>query len=171
MGFSGFPGAATGYGDGRAVDSFAYLDDELIDAKLVDELRDNPLLLIPAKKRQQLLDEKLRGKPFDASDYIRFGDLGHKNKQIFEALLVAYKGDYLKVLRHVQVERFYIARRYRNAAVTVEPQLAVDARRPAADDGSLAGRAAAGAAVDCRCSNTRASWSTPTAASSSTPTS
>lgn len=127
MGFSGFPGAAAGYGDGRPVDSFAYLDDELIDAKLVDELRDNPLLLIPAKRRQQILDEKLRGKSFDASDYIRFGDLGHKNKQIFEALLVAYKGDYLKVLRHVQVERFYIARRYRNAAVTVEPQLAVDA--------------------------------------------
>src|SRR5439155_3679222 len=62
------------------------------------------------------------------SDYIRYGDLGHKNKQIFEALLVAYKGDYLKVMRHVQVERFYFSRRYRMGAVTVEPQLAVDAR-------------------------------------------
>jgi predicted Ser/Thr protein kinase len=119
--------------------SFAYLDDELVDAKLVDELRDNPLLLVPAKRRQELIDEKLRGKSFVASDYIRFGDLGHKNKQIFEALLVAYKGDYLKVLRHVQVERFYFSRRYRVGAVTVEPQLAVDARaRQLTMDRSLA---------------------------------
>jgi predicted Ser/Thr protein kinase len=122
----GFPGA--GYGDGRTVETYAYLDDDMIDAKLVDELRDNPLLLIPAKRRQQLIDEKVHDKKFVPSDYIRFGDLGHKNKQIFEALLVAYKGDYLKVLRHIQVERFYISRRYRQAAVTVEPQLAVDAQ-------------------------------------------
>lgn len=140
MGFSGggFPGAGAGYG-GERPDTFAYLDDELIDAKLVDELRDNPLLLIPRKRREQLLDDKLRGESFVASDYIRFGDLGHKNKQIFEALLVAYKGDYLKVMRHVQVERFYIARRYRQAAVTVEPQLAVDAQaRQLTMDRSLA---------------------------------
>src|SRR5581483_5646151 len=44
IGFSG-----GGY-DGGAEGSFAYLDDELIDAKLVDELRDHPLLLIPGKK-------------------------------------------------------------------------------------------------------------------------
>lgn len=140
MGFGGggFPGTGAGYGE-RAENTFAYLDDELIDAKLVDELRDNPLLLIPQKKRHALLDEKLRGKKFTASDYIRFGELGHKNKQIFEALLVAYKGDYLKVLRHIQVERFYIARRYRQAAVTVEPQLAVDAQaRQLTMDRSLA---------------------------------
>jgi predicted Ser/Thr protein kinase len=122
-----------GYGRGEdgtpgAASSFAYLDDELIDAKLVDELKDNPLLLVPAKKRQEMLDEKLSDKTFVQSDYLRFGDLGHKNKQIFEALLVAYKGDYLKVLRHIQVERFYLSRRYRMGCVTIEPQLAVDAR-------------------------------------------
>lgn len=128
LGFGGgFPTGAPGSYEGRG-DTFAYLDEDMVDAKLVDELRDNPLLLIPPKRRQQILDEKLRGKQFTSSDYIRYGDLGHKNKQIFEALLVAYKGDYLKVLRHVQVERFYIARRYRQAAVTVEPQLAVDAQ-------------------------------------------
>ncbi|HWE30549.1 MAG TPA: serine protein kinase PrkA [Polyangia bacterium] len=129
LGFGGgFPaGTVAGGYEGRG-DTFAYLDEDMVDAKLVDELRDNPLLLIPSKRRQQILDEKLRGREFVSSDYIRFGDLGHKNKQIFEALLVAYKGDYLKVLRHVQVERFYIARRYRQAAVTVEPQLAVDAQ-------------------------------------------
>jgi predicted Ser/Thr protein kinase len=122
-----------GYGrgyDGQSGhgDSYAYLDEELIDSKLVDELKDNPLLLIPAKRRQELLDERLPGPDKVQADYIRYGDLGHKNKQIFEALLVANKGDYLKVLRHVQVERFYLSRRYRMGAVTIEPQLAVDAR-------------------------------------------
>jgi serine protein kinase len=120
-------GFGGGY-DGAPGGSFAYLDDELIDARLVDELRDNPLLLLPAKKRQEIFDERLSDLPFIVSDYVRYGDLGHKNKQVFEALLVAYKGDYLKVMRHVQVERFYLSRRYRMGVVTVEPQLAVDAR-------------------------------------------
>src|SRR5262249_12371770 len=79
-----------GYGrgeyEGGPSSSYAYLEDELIDAKLVDELRDNPLLLIPQKRRQEILDEKL-GREFVQSDYLRFGDLGHKNKQIFESLL------------------------------------------------------------------------------------
>src|SRR5204862_3059454 len=69
-----------------------------------------------------------RTREFVPSDYILFGELGHKNRQIFEALLAKYRGDYVKVLRHVQVERFYVQRRYREAVVTVEPQLAVDAR-------------------------------------------
>ena len=56
------------------------------------------------------------------------GDLSHRNRQIFEALLSSYHGDIAKVLRHVQVERFFVSRRYRQAVATVEPQLAVDAR-------------------------------------------
>jgi predicted Ser/Thr protein kinase len=126
FGGAGYDGTPHGQGDGADA-SYAYLDDDMIDAKLVDELRDHPLFLIPPKRRQVLLDEKLTDKAFVQSDYIRFGQLGHKNQQIFQALLVAYKGDYLKVLRHVQVERFYLSRRYRNGTVTVEPQLAVDA--------------------------------------------
>ena len=46
---------------------------------------------------------------------------------IFEALLTAYRGDLKKVLQHVQVERFYVSKRYRTAAVTIEPQMHVDA--------------------------------------------
>ena len=56
------------------------------------------------------------------------GDLSHRNRQIFEALLSSYHGDIAKVLRHVQVERFFVSRRYRQAVATVEPQMAVDAR-------------------------------------------
>ncbi|MSP59434.1 MAG: serine protein kinase PrkA [Myxococcales bacterium] len=130
-----------GFG-GEAADapggSYAYLDDELIDARLTDELRDHPALLLPQRTRAALLADA-PASAYIPSEYILHGDLGHKNKQVFEALLGAYKGDYLKVLRHVQVERFYLSRRYRAGAVTVEPQLAVDARsRQLTMDRSLA---------------------------------
>ncbi|MEM6962655.1 MAG: serine protein kinase PrkA, partial [Myxococcota bacterium] len=55
------------------------------------------------------------------------GELGQKNRMIFEALLTAYRGDLNRVLAHVQVERYYVSRRYRQAAVTIGPQMAVDA--------------------------------------------
>lgn len=122
----GFGGQGGGYDHG---DTYAYLTDEQIDAKLTDELRDHPLFLIPARRRREILRERLGGREdFVLSDYILYGELGHKNRQIYEALLAKYRGDYLKVLRHVQVERFYIQRRYREGFVTIEPQLHVDAR-------------------------------------------
>lgn len=126
IGFGSAGGVGAYEGAPRA-DTFAYLTDEQIDAKLVDELRDHPLLLIPPKRRREILAEKLPPE-FTPSDYILYGELGHKNRQIYEALLARYRGDYLKVLRHVQVERFYVQRRYREGVVTVEPQLHVDAR-------------------------------------------
>ena len=125
IGFSGHAGP----GDASPQDTFAYLDDDLIDARLVDELRDNPLYLLPREERAKLAALAQEKDPtFIVPDALLHGALNHKNKQIFEALLLAYKGDYLKVLRHVQVERFYLARRYREGLVTVEPQLAVDAQ-------------------------------------------
>ncbi len=111
--------------------TFAYLSDEQIDAKLVDELRDHPLLLIPVKRRAEIIRERLvasGAQDYVPSDYILHGELSHKNRQIYEALLSSYRGDFLKVLRHVQIERFYVEPRYREAAVTVEPQMHVDAR-------------------------------------------
>jgi predicted Ser/Thr protein kinase len=115
--------------EGSARDTYAYLTDEQIAAKLADELRDHPLFLVPPRRRREILAERLSRRPdFVPSDYVLYGELGHKNRQIYEALLAKYRGDYMKVLRHVQVERFYVQRRYREAVVTVEPQLAVDAR-------------------------------------------
>ncbi|MBC7172244.1 MAG: serine protein kinase PrkA, partial [Polyangiaceae bacterium] len=55
------------------------------------------------------------------------GALSHKNRQIFEALLTAYRGELSRVLAHVQVERSYVSKRYRQGAVTIGPQMAVDA--------------------------------------------
>ncbi|MBI4508878.1 MAG: serine protein kinase PrkA [Deltaproteobacteria bacterium] len=123
----GFGGSGAGYDGASRGDTYAYLSDDQVDAKLVDELRDHPLLLIPSKRRREILAER-PGDGFVPADYILYGELGHKNRQIFEALLAKYRGDFLKVLRHVQVERFYIQRRYREGVVTIEPQLHVDAR-------------------------------------------
>lgn len=124
IGFSGTQG------DGHARgDTYAYLPEDLIDAKLSDELRDHPLFLLPKPERRQLIETVLDvdDDDFVVSDYLNYGRLSHKNKTIYEALLSSYRGDFLKVMRHVQVERFYVEHRYREGFVTVEPQLSVDA--------------------------------------------
>jgi predicted Ser/Thr protein kinase len=123
-------------------ETYAYLEDELIESKIADEMRDHPLLLVPRAKRRELIESRLGAEikaGFRPADYLLRGDLSHRNRQIFEALLSSYHGDLAKVLRHVQVERFFVSRRYRQAAATVEPQLAVDARsRQLTMDRSLA---------------------------------
>jgi serine protein kinase len=127
IGFGGGPAAEVV----NSADSYAYLEDELIEAKIVDELRDHPILLLPRDKRRALIDERLSEAlraGFAPSQQLVLGDLSHRNRQIFEALLSSYHGDISKVLRHIQVERFFVSRRYRQAVATVEPQLAVDAR-------------------------------------------
>jgi serine protein kinase len=124
----GFGGTREGVSD---AESYAYLDDDLIDAKISDELRDHPLLLLPRDRRRDLITshlEKEMAGGFRPSRHLFDGDLSHRNRQIFEALLSAYHGDLWRVLRHVQVERFFISRRYRQAVATVEPQMAVDVR-------------------------------------------
>jgi serine protein kinase len=128
-------------------ESYAYLPDDVIDARLGDELRDHPLLLVPSDERQKLIDRIVAGSSgaasgsatgassgdgatgasFNVSDYLRQGSLSPKNRAIYDALLASYHGDYLQVVRHVRVERFEISHRYRTGWVTVEPQLSVDA--------------------------------------------
>jgi predicted Ser/Thr protein kinase len=127
----GFGGAAEGMHD--SLESFAYLPDDVVDARLGDELRDHPLLLVPNEERQRLIDKVVAAEPvdkkaaFNVSDYLRQGALSPKNRAIYDALLASYHGDYIQVLRHVRIERFEISHRYRTGWVTVEPQLSVDA--------------------------------------------
>lgn len=135
-------GGGGGLDGGSASDTYAYLEDDLVESKIVDELRDHPILVLPRAKRRELIEERLQdaiGAGFRPAFQLVAGDLSQRNRQIFEALLSSYHGDLGKVLRHVQVERFYISRRYRQAVATVEPQLAVDARsRQLTMDRSLA---------------------------------
>jgi predicted Ser/Thr protein kinase len=109
--------------------SYAHLPDASIDLRIGSELRESPLLLLPTEERKRLLlDTFARAGENDAPPTsLLDGALGAKNRQIFEALLTAYRGDLAKVLAHVRVERFFLSQRYRQGAVTVGPQMAVDA--------------------------------------------
>src|SRR6202142_2321579 len=109
--------------------SYAHLSDEEVDAKLLVEVRDHPLFLIPIADRLKLLEAgyKRVGAAEPPNDWIVRGQLSHKSQQVFEALLSSYDGSYAEVLKHVQVERYFVSRRYRVGAVTIGPQLSVDA--------------------------------------------
>ncbi|HSN83676.1 MAG TPA: serine protein kinase PrkA [Polyangiales bacterium] len=110
-------------------DSFAHLPEERIIAKLQSSVREHPLLLLPRDVRQQLITSAYEqaGVAEAAPDWVWAGQLARKNQQIFQALLTAYRGDLDRVLAHIQVERFYISRRYRVGAATIGPQMSVDA--------------------------------------------
>lgn len=110
-------------------DSFAHLPDERIIAKLDSSVREHPLLLLPRDVRQRLIARIYddAGVSEAAPDWVWNGQLGRKNQQIFQALLTAYRGDIERVLAHIQIERFNISRRYRVGAVTIGPQMSVDA--------------------------------------------
>lgn len=131
-------GGGLGFGpraESGELSSFAHLEGEALDARLSCPMKDHPLLLVPKEERRKLLEERCRPTAregaretdFVLSDYLLDGELCHTCRQVNDALLASYQGDWLKVLRHVQVERFYVSARYQQAAVTVEPQLSVDA--------------------------------------------
>ncbi|HEY3451185.1 MAG TPA: serine protein kinase PrkA [Myxococcales bacterium] len=126
-------GGALGFrekGDSKDLLSYAHLEGDALDARLSCELKDHPVFLVPRSERKALLETHLKEKglgDFGLSHYVLEGNLCQKCRQVFDALLASYHGDYLKVLRHVQVERFYVDRRYQQAVVTVEPQMSVDA--------------------------------------------
>jgi serine protein kinase len=126
----GKPGLGLGGSSGARDDdysSFAKLPDSDIAARISCELRDHPLFLLPHAQRTNFLGEMKFPEGFTLSEYIQKGDLSQKSKKIFEALLRSYMGDFRKVMRHIQVERFYFSKRYRDGVVTVEPQMHVDA--------------------------------------------
>lgn len=106
--------------------SYAHFPDDDLETKLVVEVRDHPLFLIPAAQRRELLSRVL-GANVSVPRWLTHGTLCHKNQQIFSALLTSYDGSLREVLRHIQVERFFLSRRYRVGAVTLGPELSVDA--------------------------------------------
>ena len=112
--------------------TYAHLEPDQVDLRLSCEMRDHPLFLVPPAERKNWLNSQpavraQSSSDFVLSNYVGDGELCNKCRQIYVALLAAYHGDYLKMLRHVQIERFHISRRYQIGTVTVEPQLSVDA--------------------------------------------
>ncbi len=113
--------------------TYANLPDDEVAARIPCEMKDHPLLVIPQEHRRDFL-EKLMGvkniHPIWDSlpSYLTRGDLCHRCKQIFDALLISNSGDFRKILMNVQIERLYFSRRYRKSLVTIEPQMHVDAQ-------------------------------------------
>jgi predicted Ser/Thr protein kinase len=134
IGFGEKGGQAVPGGQGGELASYAHLDIENIEVRLQCEMRDHPLFVIPREERKKLIDQALKDRKDEPGfrdyilpDHILEGELCHKCRRIFTALMAVSHGDYLKVLRHLQVERFYISRRYQTGTMTVEPQMSVDA--------------------------------------------
>ncbi len=108
--------------------SYAFLDEDEVDSKIQTAMKDHPLYLLPKRQRRELLRGLLAGaQDFHLSETLADGDLSPMNRLIFDNLLVAYNGDLQRVWQHVQVERFFLSRRFRRGMVTVEPQMQVDA--------------------------------------------
>ncbi len=112
--------------------SYAQLEDKDISAILTSELKDHPLLLIPKEVRKDLIHSAFNENPEKLEEieksYLVRGDLSKRNRMIYDALLKNYKGKHEEVLKHIRVERYTISRRYSRSAVTIEPQLHVDAK-------------------------------------------
>jgi len=125
---------AIGFGGRRASarpddGTYAHLSDEEIDARLQVEIRDHPLFLIPLDQRAGLLERLFAAASAREAPphWVLRGNLSHKSRQVYDTLLASYDGALDEVLRHVQVERYFISRRYRVGAVTIGPELSVDA--------------------------------------------
>jgi serine protein kinase len=118
--------------DADSSETYAFLDQKDISAKFHCELRDSPIFLIPREHRGAIIEEAIQNcteehRPKFLYEFFIEGDLCQKCRRIYDSLLLAYKGDWKKVLRHIQVERFYLSKRYRVGAVSIEPQGNIDA--------------------------------------------
>lgn len=121
----GFSGPKSGAQGG----TYAHLGDDQIDARLFVEVRDHPLFLLPRGAREELVSSLYAraGIKHPPPRWLTHGDLCQKSRRIFDALLASYGGSLEEVLRHIQVERYFVSRRYRVGAVTLGPQLSIDA--------------------------------------------
>ncbi|MGH9361867.1 MAG: AAA family ATPase, partial [Thermoanaerobaculia bacterium] len=112
--------------------SLADLDEREIGVRIACEMRDPPIFLVPRARRKQLIEEAIEScdlprRPDFNYEFFADGDLCQKCRRIYDNLLNSYRGDWEKLIRHVQVERYSISKRYRTGAVSIEPQVNVDA--------------------------------------------
>ena len=145
--------------------SFAYLPDDAIDARLGDELRDHPLLLIPLDERQKLIDKLLGGTnvqrqrlPAPAARCRR------RTARSTTRCSRATRATTSRCCATSAIERFEISHRYRTGWVTVEPQLSVDATRAPDHRGPHARARCRRRCSRSRCTSTAARSSARTAA-------
>ncbi len=117
----------------QRTDTYAYLDTKDTSCRIPCELRDPPIFLIPREERQAFIDRALADHPDRERvaslnyEYFLGGDLSPKSKRIYDSLMTGYHGDWKQVVKHVQVQRYFISSRYRTGAISIEPQGNVDA--------------------------------------------
>ena len=113
--------------------SFAHLPADRLEARIPCDAADSPLLLIPRERRLAFLKELMANaseedrRRFVPTRFVDDGDLCPRCRMICDALIEEYRGDMAAVLRHVQVRRTFISRRYRRGAVVISPQDTPDA--------------------------------------------
>ena len=123
-------GFVTARSAGPERQTYAYLEPTEMTSRIPCELRDNPIFLIPREERAFVLREAFRHaglRPERVPEHALEGDLCQKCREIFDTLFTTYRGDWLRVVQHVQVERFFFSKRYRTGAISIEPQRNVDA--------------------------------------------
>lgn len=130
-------GKRMGFGENSAesgpLSTFAYLSAEDISFRLACDMNDSPLLLISPRRRRAFLEEILKDAPEEERSRFLFtrrvleDDLCPRCRAVFDALHDEYGGDVEKVLRHVQVKRLHVSRKYQRAAAVISPQETPDA--------------------------------------------
>jgi len=103
--------------------TLAFTNPEDITFKLPCGMKDNPILLIPKVERAALL--KHLGLP--ENHHLYSAELSQKSHEIFKQLVVSYEGDWHKIIRHVQVERFYFSKLFRKGLISIDAGGNVDA--------------------------------------------
>jgi len=105
-------------------DSYAFISPDDITFKLPCPMKDNPLLLIPNPERAQLLKSfGLKKLPH----HLMHGELCQKCHEIYTQLSMSYEGDWRQIMKHIQVERFYLSKRFRKGLISIDPQQTPDA--------------------------------------------
>lgn len=127
------------------LDSLAVVDERLVSSRVPSELKDPPFFLIPRDLRRAFFESLMESasveekKKFQWTELVLLGELSPKSRVIYDGLLKAYGGDWRRVVRHIRVERWYVSRRYRTGAVTIEPQATIDAQTRMLAHGPLTG--------------------------------
>jgi predicted Ser/Thr protein kinase len=107
-----------------ARNTLAFVEPEDVTFKLACGMKDSPLFLIPKKERLEFLSQLGLSK---VPQHLIDGELNQKSHEIYNRLNVSYKGDWIKIIRHVQVERFYFSKRFRKGLISIDPQKNMDA--------------------------------------------
>jgi len=107
-----------------STESLAFVEPEDITFKLPCPMKDNPLLLIPVKERKEFLSSLGLKRP---PQHLIKGALCQKCHEIYSQLLVSYNGDWKRIIRHIQVERFAFSKRFRKGLISIDPQETPDA--------------------------------------------